>query len=382
MSLNTSEQILGLIENSKNILITVPYDDYSGDCISSAVAFYNFLLEKKKSGSIDLILPQKPKKIYSFLSKIDEAVIGFNKIKRLVFDVSTKKTKVKEIDYAEEGENLKIYLTSAPSEIKPEEVTVYYDDYYDLIILFNAQDLNSLGEIFIKNAEFFHKTPIINIDFNLANERYGQVNLVDGKFNSLSELVFDFFESIDVLVSRDIANCIFAGLVFATKGFTNNKVTPSCLLLASKLIQLGAEREKVISNIYQTKSISLLKIWGQILSQMKYDENSKMAWSFVDVETEYIDNVGAKELIEEIISRSPQVEIIVLFHAISEDVIRVYVYSNNRHSSYGLIKGLAGKDKISGNDDLLCFEFSGVKEDSYINILETIKRNINKIIDR
>lgn len=381
MSLNTGEQILSLIENSNNILITVPYD-YSGDCFCSAMAFYNFLLEKKKPDSVDLILPQKPKKIYSFLPKIEQVVLQPEKIKRLVFDISTKATKVKEIDYTEEKQRLKLYLTSSPHEIKPEEVTVYYDDYYDLIILFNSQDFKSLGEIFTKNADFFHSNTIINIDFHPANEKYGQVNLIDTKFNSVSELIFNFFESVDAHISKDVADCIFAGLVFVTQGFTNNKVTPSCLSLAGRLMQLGAEREKIISNIYQTKSVSLLKIWGQILSQMKYDENSKMAWSFVDVDTEEVDNVGVSELIEEIISRSPEVEVVVLFHSISEEVIRVYVYSNNKHSSYGLVRGLIEKEQISGNDDLLCFEFRGIKEDSYINILETVKRNINKIIDR
>jgi nanoRNase/pAp phosphatase (c-di-AMP/oligoRNAs hydrolase) len=380
MSLTIEKQIKEFLDNSNNVLLVVP-EEYSGDCLCCALAFYNFLLQSKKPVSIDLILPQKPKKIYSFLPKIDDAIVEFDKIKRLVFDINTQNAKVKEIDYTEEGGRLKIFLTSSPYEIKPNDITVYYKDFYDLIIIFNSPDLQSLGDIFYKNAEFFHKTPIINIDFNPANEKYGQINFIDAKFGSVSEQIFDFFNVTDSYISKEIADCIFSGLVFTTKGFTNNRVTPNCLSIASKLIQLGAEREKIISNIYQNKSITLLKIWGQILSQMKYDENSKMAWSFVDVETVDVDNVGVKELIEEIISRSPQVEIIVLFHKITEDTIRVYVYSNNKHSSFKLVSGLAEKREISGDDDLLCFEFRGINEDSYINILETVKRNINKIVN-
>ncbi|MDD4289702.1 MAG: hypothetical protein PHH83_00305, partial [Patescibacteria group bacterium] len=331
----------------------------------------------KKQGSIDLILPQKPKKIYSFLPKIEDVIIEFDKIKKLVFDVSTENIKIKEIDYTEENQRLKIFLSSTPREIKPEDITVYYNDFYDLVIIFNSPDLQSLGDLFAKNAEFFHKTPIINIDFNPANEKYGQINFIDARFNSISEQIFEFFNITDSYISREIADCIFSGLVFATKGFTNNRVTPNCLSIASKLIQLGAERDKIISNIYQNKSITLLKIWGQILSQMNYDENSKMAWSFVDVETQDVDNVGVRELTEDLISKSPQVEVIVLFHRISEEIVRVYVYSNYKYSSFKIVNGVVEKDRITGDDDLLCFDFRGISEDYYINILETIKRNIN-----
>ncbi|HNZ86528.1 MAG TPA: hypothetical protein PLD95_02825 [bacterium] len=369
------KQIEKLIQNSNNILLLVP-EQYSGDCLSCALCFYNFLLQTKKQGDIDLILPQKPKKIYSFLPKIDGAITKFDKIRRLVFEISTANKKIREIDYTEEFEKLKIFLTSSPYEIRPDEITVYYDDHYDLIIIFNSPDLQSLGDIFSKNVDFFRKTPIINIDFDPANKQYGQVNFVDTKFGSASEQIFNFFYSTDSFISKEMADCIFAGLVFATNGFINNKVTPSCLSIASKLIRMGAEREKIISNIYQNRSISLLKIWGQILSQIKYDENSKMAWSFVDVETSDVDNIGVRELIDDIISRSPQVEVIVLFHKISEYIVRVYVYSS-KHSSLKLVNGLVQKDKILGDDDLLSFEFLGASEDYYINILEAIKRNLN-----
>lgn len=379
MSLSIERQIKEFVSNSNNILLVIP-EQYTGDALSGALAFYNYLLQSKKQGSIDLILPQKPKKIYSFLPKIEDAIVEFDKIRRLVFDIDTQNTKIREIDYTEENQRLKIFLTSTPREIKPEDITVYYNDFYDLIIIFNSPDLQSLGDLFSKNAEFFHKTPIINIDFNPANEKYGQINFVDAKFNSVSEQIFDFFNITDSYISKEMADCIFSGLVVSTKGFTNNKVTPNCLGIASKLIQLGAERDKIISNIYQNKSITLLKIWGQILSQMNYDENSKMAWSFVDVETQDVDNVGVRELIEELISKSPQVEVIVLFHRISEDIVRVYVYSNHKHSSFKIVSGIVEKNRIVGDDDLLCFEFYGISEDYYINILETIKRNLNLTI--
>jgi len=122
--------------------------------------------------------------------------------------------------------------------------------------------------------------------------------------------------------------------------------------------------------------VTTMEVVSSPAEKIKYDENSKMAWSFVDVETSDVDNIGVRELIDDIISRSPQVEVIVLFHKISEYIVRVYVYSS-KHSSLKLVNGLVQKDKILGDDDLLSFEFLGASEDYYINILEAIKRNLN-----
>ncbi|MDP2766655.1 MAG: hypothetical protein Q8O41_04270, partial [Candidatus Methanoperedens sp.] len=50
---------------------------------------------------------------------------------------------------------------------------------YDLIIALDTADLESLGQIYDNDTEFFYKTPIINIDHHSENEEFGQINFIE-----------------------------------------------------------------------------------------------------------------------------------------------------------------------------------------------------------
>jgi nanoRNase/pAp phosphatase (c-di-AMP/oligoRNAs hydrolase) len=375
MSLNTDQQIYQSINNSKNILLLVPVN-YNGDCLAAVLAFYNYLISQTKGDNIDFILPQKAKKIYSFLPNIKEAKTEFDHIRRLVLSIDTSNTKVNKIDYTQSSDNLKIFVNSVPAEINTEDVKTFYDNYYDLIITFNSPDLKSLGEVFSDHPDFFHQTPIINISNQAANERYGNINFIDLKVNSLSEQVFNFFIRNNLSITQEIATCLLTGLISSTKGFSNKKVTPQALEIASKLIELGADREQVIESLYQTKSISLLRVWGQILSELNYDEESRIAWSALKTEDEELE---VDDLIEELISKASQAEIIVLFKIKASDLLKVYIHSNHKHNSFDLIKGLTEKLDILGDEDLLSFDISGFPEEVKYRILNLIKDNIKSL---
>lgn len=374
MSLNIDQQIYQLINNSKSILLLAPVN-YNGDCLSSVLAFYNYLVSQTKGDNIDFILPQKPKKIYTFLPKFNDIKLKFDHLRRLVLSINTATTSVNKIDYSQTRDDVKIFINSSPTEVNLDDIKVSYDNYYDLIITFNAPDLKSLGEIFSDHPDFFHQTPIINIDNQASNERYGRINFIDLGVNSLSEQFFNFFIRNNLSITQEIATCLLSGLISSTRGFSNKKVTSKSLEIAGKLIELGANREQVVTNLYQTKSISLLRIWGQILSELNYDEEDKIAWSALRADDKD-DELEIDDLIEELISRASQAEIIVLFKIKASDLLRVYIHSNYRYSSFDLIRGLAEKLDILGDEDLLSFDISGFPEEVKYQILSIIKKNV------
>ena len=57
-------------------------------------------------------------------------------------------------------------IISLPSKVrsKNELRTAQSGLKYDLIITVNAQDLESLGNVFFNNTDLFYKVPIINFD--------------------------------------------------------------------------------------------------------------------------------------------------------------------------------------------------------------------------
>ncbi len=377
MDINLIQNLNRAIEQSNRILLLLPYD-YSGDTVSGAMAFYNYLKSDKKDKIVDLILPQKPKKIYSFLPKIELASLETSIKKNFVISINTEKKKVKAINYSENLDSLDLVINCDSGVIDPGEVTWGYDEIYDLIITFNCIDESSFGDIYKENKIFFDKTFTINVSNKRSSANFVDVDIADLEHKSISETIYTIFSYNNVFISTDIANCLMSGLVFATRGFTSHDITPRILDIASKLMDLGAERERIISKIYQTKSIELLKSWGSILSGLKYDPQYKIAWSELSSFKGDTRELEIEDLIDELISKASQAEIIVLFELVDKGSIKAHVYSNFKYNSFDLIKDIPNLSNITGNSDILKFEINEIISDAREKILDAIRKRVDQ----
>ncbi len=377
MDINLLQNLNRAIDQSNKILILLPLD-YNGDAISGAMAFYNYLKDNTKDKLIDLILPQKPKKIYSFLPSIDESQLETKIKKNFVISVDTTKKKIQKISYGENVGSFDLVIHCEKDVIEPNEVTWRYEEIYDLIITFNCADENSLGSIYKQNKVFFDKTFLVNISNVRSLADFVDVDLVSYDNGSVSEMVYKIFSYNNIFISSNIANCLMSGLVFATRGFTSQNITPRMLEIASKLMDLGAERERIMSKIYQTKSIELLKSWGSILSGLKYDNEHKIAWSEMNSSKNEEGDLEIEDLIDELISKAFQAEIIVLFEIVEKNLIKAHIYSNFKYDSFDLIKNIPEALNIKGNSDILNFEIKEITDDAKEKILNAIKRRVDQ----
>jgi len=122
---------------------------------------------------------------------------------------------------------------------------------YDLIFVLDTEDLESLGELYNRNADFFYHTPLINIDHHPHNMRFGQVNFIEVTATSTAEMLYHFFKSWSPEnFDGDVATCLLSGMIGKTNCFKSPSITPKALIAASELIGLGARREQVITCLY------------------------------------------------------------------------------------------------------------------------------------
>jgi hypothetical protein len=160
------------------------------------------------------------------------------------------------------------------------------------------------------NTDFFYHTPIINIDHTPANDHFGQVNLVNVTATSVSEIVFELIKDWgENILDEYIATNLLTGMISKTKSFQSGSVTPRSLAVASHLISQGARREDIVKNLYQSKQISTLKLWGRALSQLEADSEHKIVWSLLTPED--FTQAGASEkdlpdVIDELIINTPE----------------------------------------------------------------------------
>jgi nanoRNase/pAp phosphatase (c-di-AMP/oligoRNAs hydrolase) len=281
MDLSTTEQIFEQIKKAGKILIALP-ENLGADTVASGLALRRFLTKQQK----DVILVSSghlPENI-KFLPESEVIKNSVNSSKSLVVTLDTTLKKLEEISYETTDDKVSIFLKSKNGEFSAEDISFSKDKLpLDLIVILDARSLEDLGKFYEENADLFFETPKINIDNKSGNEYFGSVNMVDVTATSISEILTGLFQEYEQqLIDEDVATCLLAGIIAKTQSFQHVQTTPKAFLKASELVSLGGRQQEIIKNIYKTKSLPLLKLWGRALARMKVEENKKAVYSMLN----------------------------------------------------------------------------------------------------
>ncbi len=292
--LSPSQQALELIQKSKNILIALP-ESLNGDALGSALALEQAL--KNLGKKVEVVAQDEAPDKLRFLPGLDSLKNKLSSWRDFIISIDTSDHKISRLRYETENNVLKIFLTT-PQKIEQRDVKLEPGPfYYDLVITLDAPDLETLGQIFAANTELFFNKSILNIDHKAANEYFGEVNLVEPTAAACAEIVAGLIEKLGPnLIDQTMATLLLTGLITKTRSFQNQKTTPQALNLASLLITKGADQEKIIQQLYKTKPLSCLKLWGRLLSRLELDEARKIVWLFAEPADFVTTNTSAKDL--------------------------------------------------------------------------------------
>ena len=138
---------------------------------------------------------------------------------------------------------------------------------FDTVILLECSDRKRGGDL--ENVLNNAKT-IINIDHHLVSDAYGHINHIDSTASSTAEILFQLFEASEdnLLPTPEECTCLYTGLVTDTGRFLHTNTTAEALRVASALVALGADVNKINQVIYFTKSYTELKLLGRALEKM------------------------------------------------------------------------------------------------------------------
>jgi len=346
--LNLEEQINKQLQKANNILI-VFNSDWEGDAIASSLALFLFL--KKINKNVDIAAAKNSfiasekndKHLWQFLPSFQSITHTLVNLRKFIVSLNIKQASISQIKYSVEGEKLNFIIAPEKGWFKPEDVSSHSSGFkYDLIFCVDSPDLESLGSIYDNNVEFFHKTPIINIDHQADNEEYGQINYLDLNLASSAEMIYRIINNHNSeMMNEDIATCLLAGIIAKTKNYKVPNLTPRTLLTSSKLISAGARREEIVQNIYRSRSLESLKAWGQILSNLNNSSEYKLIWSTIELQdSQSLDDeiFHFDELAEEIFSSSPQAQIFILLAKCKNNKEgEILAYANKGYSAHHLL---------------------------------------------
>lgn len=330
MELPLITQAVTLLKNSTTPLIIIPKEP-STDALSAALGLLAILEKTKKSVRIvspGFTLPPD----HSFLPKSDAVHHDLSSLQNFIITVDVAKTKLESLSYDLRDNQLHIYLAPKNGFFEPANIKTSAGVYaYDLIITLDLADLEGLGQLHKDNAEFFYRTPILNIDHHPANTRFGHVNLVDVTASAVSETVFEIIKELapDAL-DEQVATSLLAGIISKTKVFQSQSVTPRSLAIASHLMAAGGRRDEIIRHLYQTKNLPTLRVWGRALANLTSADNGRIVWSVVtatDLAASQAKPADAAGVLDELMINAPASTYTILFVAVDGGT---NVYLNHR----------------------------------------------------
>lgn len=242
----TLDTILEEIKKASNIVI-VTHETPDGDAIGSSLGMC--LALKQIGKNVDVIIPDYSR-IFSFLPGT---------------------------------ENIK-----AESEIKE----------YDLAIALDCSDVKRIA-----GGEYFENAIVkIVIDHHAKNQMFGDYNFVNPSAPACAEIIAGVLEYFGIEISKEIGECLLAGIITDTGGFQYSGVTEETFELAADLLRKGVNVSELYRKVLKIKTKPSFTLMKLAISRMEMFENDKIAFTYLNAEDEESANaeIGDHEGIVEI----------------------------------------------------------------------------------
>lgn len=168
-----------------------------------------------------------------------------------------------------------------------DDVLVYGQDElpeYDLLCMVDCADRRRIGDFYSDDPERVSgKIPIVNIDHHVTNDHYGQVNIVEPKAASASEIVADLLGEWGTEMTREIAQCLLAGIYGDTLGLRTDSTTSRTMRTSADLVDAGGDPRQIVDALFQVKPRSSVCLWEKALRNVQY--TGGLIWTELTLET-------------------------------------------------------------------------------------------------
>jgi phosphoesterase RecJ-like protein len=192
---------------------------------------------------------------------------------------------------------------------------------------------------------------MLDIDHHLANSHFGAFNYILSEECSTGTVVLRILNALGAEITPGIATCLLTTIMTDTGGFMHSNASADVLRVSAQMIDLGAERELITTEIFANKRYAATKLLGAALANARLDDGGRYCWSAVDdamlAEAE-ADSEDTEEIVQHL--RAVEgVEVAALFKSFGGEV-RVSLRSNGRinvQSAAGRLGG-GGHFRASG----------------------------------
>lgn len=292
-----------------------------GDCVGSCLATYNYIRQCFPHIEVTLYLEPIPN-IFRFLARSDEILHSCEE-----------------------------------------------DKVYDLFIAQDCGDAARLGDA----VKYFHSAAkTICVDHHISNGSFADENYIFPHASSTSELVFTLIGKENI--TKEIAECIYVGIVHDTGVFQYSCTSAKTMEIAGVLMETGIDYSRIVDETFYKKTFEQNQILGKALVKSKRYLEDKVIASVITAEDMKQYHVLPKHL-DGIVNQlrvTKGVEIAVFLYETEDGVYKVSTRSNGLVDAAGIAMGFGG----GGHARAAGFSMEGTSEEILERILAEIKKQL------
>ena len=264
-----------------------------GDCVGSCLAVYNYICDNYPTIMADLYLEPIPEK-FLFLKNAD-------KIRHM-----------KSTDGKKE---------------------------YDLFIALDCGDVDRLG---LSGQYFEVAKSTFCVDHHISNQSFADFNYIFPNASSTSELVYQLMD--ESRITKEIAECIYLGIVHDTGVFQYSCTSSSTMNMAGMLMDKGIDFTKIVDEAFNQKTYNQNRAMGQALLSSRLRLGGRVVTSFLTLEEMHALEVLPKHMegIVEQMRNTKDVELAVFLYENEDHTFKVSFRVNGAFDAASLAMHFGG----------------------------------------
>ncbi|HWC13408.1 MAG TPA: bifunctional oligoribonuclease/PAP phosphatase NrnA [Actinomycetota bacterium] len=235
------------------------------------------------------------------------------------------------------------FLPGAATLVQPEEVP-----QTDTFLAVDCGAGSRLGDL---EERARASKVLINVDHHPGNDDFGTHNLVVTNVSSTAELVTRMLQDLEVEIDKDIATCLYTGIVTDTGRFQYANSSPETLRIAADLLALGVSAIEIAQEVFESSPFGYLKLVGRVLDRAVLFEDVRFVYSWLTLADLAETGVAPDEtdkLIDAVRS-TRAADVAALFKEQSDGLYRVSLRSKGRGiGSIARRHGGGGHDLAAG----------------------------------
>jgi phosphoesterase RecJ-like protein len=151
------------------------------------------------------------------------------------------------------------------------------DGHFDMFITVDCADFKRIGKVFES-----YRSPDINIDHHITNERFGEINLIEGQEVATAAILTGHMPAWGYEITRPIAAALLTGIITDTLGFRTSNMTADALRQAAALMDTGVDMSELYMRGLVHRSFAAARYWGAGLSNLESSDG--IVWSKLSLE--------------------------------------------------------------------------------------------------